>query len=458
MPSSNLEADEAKALTLFELEYSSLRTARPVLSAGLAKPAQRQELLKSATSAAEAAQLLRSRNRASATNDDEPLVEDAMDVDDALGDDSASRIVDAMPGTHGSGGADRMDAAHKRTAPLDPSTALVLRHKRRADNEPKPVWHAPWRLARVVAGHHGWVRSIAVDVTNEWFATGSSDRTIKIWDLASGALKLTLTGHISAVRGLAVSARHPYLFSVGEDKLVKCWDLEANKVIRHYHGHLSGIYSCSMHPQLDVLFTGGRDAVVRVWDMRTRQQVMCLEGHQSAVWDIKTQAVDPQVITGAGDAQVRTWDLAAGKCATILTHHKKAVRALALSASEFSFVSASPDNIKKWKLPEARFVQNFSGHDAIVNTMALNEDGVLISGADNGTIKMWDYKTGHCFQSMQTIVQPGSLEAEAGIFASTFDQSGSRWISCEADKTIKFWREDENATPETHPVVPAKKQ
>lgn len=54
---------------------------------------------------------------------------------------------------------------------------------------------------------------------NQWFATGAGDRVIKVWDLASGELKLSLTGHISTVRGLAVSSRHPYLFSCGEDKV-----------------------------------------------------------------------------------------------------------------------------------------------------------------------------------------------------------------------------------------------
>jgi pleiotropic regulator 1 len=71
------------------------------------------------------------------------------------------------------------------------------------------------------------------------------------------------------------------------------------------------------------------------------------------------------------------------------------------------------------------------------SSLALNDDGVLVSAADNGTIKFWDYKTGYNFQTVQTIVQPGSLEAEAGIFASAFDHSGSRWLTCEADKTIK---------------------
>lgn len=101
---------------------------------------------------------------------------------------------------------------------------------RRAPMLPRPKWHAPWKLARVISGHLGWVRCVAVEPANEWFATGSNDRVIKIWDLASGQLKLSLTGHVSAVRGLAVSPRHPYLFSCGEDKQVKCWDLEYNKV------------------------------------------------------------------------------------------------------------------------------------------------------------------------------------------------------------------------------------
>ena len=62
-----------------------------------------------------------------------------------------------------------------------------------------PVWHPPWKLMRVISGHLGWVRSIAFSPDNDWFCTGSVDRTIKIWDVASGALRLTLTGHINTV-------------------------------------------------------------------------------------------------------------------------------------------------------------------------------------------------------------------------------------------------------------------
>ena len=49
---------------------------------------------------------------------------------------------------------------------------------------PIPQWHANWELGAVVSGHLGWVRSIAFDPSNEWFVTGSVDRTIKVIDLA----------------------------------------------------------------------------------------------------------------------------------------------------------------------------------------------------------------------------------------------------------------------------------
>ncbi|RXW16667.1 hypothetical protein EST38_g9181 [Candolleomyces aberdarensis] len=305
------------------------------------------------------------------------------------------------------------------------SKALAL-HKQ--THTVKPKFHPQWKLKTVISGHLGWVRSVAVEPGNKWFATGAGDRVIKIWDLASGELKLSLTGHISTVRGLA---------------MVKCWDLEANKVIRHYHGHLSGVYSLSLHPTLDVLVTAGRDASARVWDMRTKAQIHVLSGHTGTVADVKCQESDPQVITGSMDSTVRLWDLAAGKTMTTLTHHKKSVRSLAIHPTEYSFASGSAggNNIKKWKCPEGAFVFNFGGHNAIINTLSVNAEGVFFSGGDNGTLTFWDYGTGTPFQNLDDIPQPGSLEAEAGVFCSTFDLTGTRLITGGADKTIKIYAE-----------------
>jgi len=283
----------------------------------------------------------------------------------------------------------REDAAADSGASQSMLNSALIRKKEMAAQTAKPAYHAPWKLMRVISGHLGWVRSLAVEPNNRWFATGAGDRIIKIWDMASGELKLSLTGHISTVRGLAVSARHPYMFSAGEDKLVKCWDLETNKVVRQYYGHLSGIYALSLHPTLDVVVSAGRDAAARVWDIRTKTQVHVLGGHRGTVASVQCQESDPQVITGSMDATVKLWDLAAGRCETTLTHHKKSVRALAIPPNEFTFVSGSADgrNIKKWRCPEGTLMNNMT-HEGIVNTLSVNADGVLFSGADDGSMKV----------------------------------------------------------------------
>ncbi|KAJ1703292.1 hypothetical protein LUZ63_003071 [Rhynchospora breviuscula] len=330
------------------------------------------------------------------------------------------------------------------------SSALI---ERIASKWPKPIWHPPWKNYRVISGHLGWVRSIAFDPSNTWFCTGSADRTIKIWDVASGRLKLTLTGHIEQIRGLAVSQRHTYLFSAGDDKQVKCWDLEQNKVIRSYHGHLSGVYCLALHPTIDVLLTGGRDSVCRVWDIRTKAMVCALTGHENTVCSVFARPTDPQVVTGSHDTTIKFWDLVAGKTMATVTHHKKSVRAMALHPKEHAFASASADNIKKFSLPKGEFLHNMlSQQKTLINSMAVNEDGVLATGGDNGSLWFWDWKSGHNFQQGQTIVQPGSLDSEACIYALSYDMSGSRLVTCEADKTIKMWKEGLSATPETHPL------
>ena len=132
--------------------------------------------------------------------------------------------------------------------------------------------------------------------------------------------------------------------------------------------------------------------------------------------------------------------------------------------------SASPENIKQWKFPKAEFIQNLTGHNAVINGLACNSDNVLVSGgkpliqifhsqenepiwyqlsliiqADNGSLFFWDWLTGYNFQRIQSAAQSGSIDSEAGILAMTFDQSGSRLLTCEADKTIKIYKEDEEA-------------
>ena len=316
-----------------------------------------------------------------------------------------------------------------------------------SDNN-KDKKHSKWKLYKIITGHTGWVRCIDMDPSNNFFVTGSNDRVIKFWDFPTGKLKLSYTGHINTIRKVVLSKRNPYLFSCGEDKKIKCWDLETNKAIRQYHGHLSGVYTLSLHPNLDIFVTGGRDCVARVWDIRSRQQIMCLEGHTNTVYSAIMQENEPQIITGSSDCTIKLWDIRNGSIINTLTHHKKCIRDLLIPKNEYSFLSAAADDIKVWSCPEGKFIRDIRDGNVeigkemgIVNCLALNDEGILVCGGEDGKLFFWDYESGEIFQKIKTPIQPGSMECESQIFDCIFDMTETRLITTGCDKTIKMFKQ-----------------
>lgn len=75
---------------------------------------------------------------------------------------------------------------------------------------------------------------------------------------------------------------------------------------------------------------------------------------------------------------------------------------------------------------------------AIINCLAVNEDGVLVSGADNGSIWFWDWKSGNAFQQQETVAQPGSLDSEQGGWQMQDHELGS--MSSSLTKTVQEFR------------------
>lgn len=320
------------------------------------------------------------------------------------------------------------------------------------ENDDSNERKSSWKLRRVLAGaHQGWVRSVTVDpVTNQWFVTGSSDATIKVWDLASGAMKATVTGHIMGVRALAVSKKYPYLFSGSEDKTVRCWDLErtnsdAGCQIRNYHGHVGGVYALALHPELDLLFSAGRDSAIRVWDLRSKSQVMVLTGHRSDISSLVCQAGDPQICSASMDSTVRLWDLRKQTTHLTLTHHSKSIRLLVMHPEEMTMASAdSSGNIKQWLLPGGELLHAFGSSEAIINTLAINPaTNELFTGCNDGGMEFYDYQTGNLRQKTHSTPAPGTNTS--AIYASSFDMLGLRLITAESDKSVKIWGHEDEA-------------
>ena len=58
---------------------------------------------------------------------------------------------------------------------------------------------------------------------------------------------------------------------------------------------------------------------------------------------------------------------------------------------------------------DGKFLQNLSSHNSVINALSINEDGIIASGGDDGTLHFSDYKTGYNFQKIKSVAQPGEL-------------------------------------------------
>ena len=126
-------------------------------------------------------------------------------------------------------------------------------------------------LVRTLLGHSHAVWAVATDGT--YVVSGSSDRTVKLWDLASGVCVRTLVGHTATVWSVALSPACAYIVSGGSDNTVKLWDLASGACVRTLAGHWDTVYSATYSPDGRHLVSGSQDDTIKIWDGRHYRRV-----------------------------------------------------------------------------------------------------------------------------------------------------------------------------------------
>jgi WD40 repeat protein len=103
-----------------------------------------------------------------------------------------------------------------------------------------------------------------------WLASGSSDSTVRIWDVASGRERAVLTGHTGPVDAVVVAPDGSWLASAGRDRTVRIWDVATGRERAVLTGHTSEVVAVAVAPDGSWLASADRDRTVRIWDVATR--------------------------------------------------------------------------------------------------------------------------------------------------------------------------------------------
>ncbi|RNA24880.1 serine threonine kinase [Brachionus plicatilis] len=174
--------------------------------------------------------------------------------------------------------------------------------------------------------HLGTVFSLAV-LNNGDLASGSSDSTIKIWNIIFGNVKFNLTGHISRVMSLAV-LKNGDLASGSDDRSIKIWNTDNGSLIKTLTGHSGKVFSLTVLNNGD-LVSGSQDMTIKIWNTNNGDLIDTLNGHSAQVWSL-TVLNNGDLASGSVDRTIKIWNTNNGSLKKTLTDQTRIINSLAV--------------------------------------------------------------------------------------------------------------------------------
>lgn len=176
------------------------------------------------------------------------------------------------------------------------------------------------------SGWRGAIYTADISPDGKYGVTASFDKSVRLWDMATGEEVKRFMGHEGTFRqGMVNSARFSpdgrYIISAGSDTTLRLWEVETGQLVRTFRGHTDGVRTAVFSPDGKMIISGGTDSDVRVWDVATGQTIRTFKGHSegyaSGVSLLGVAGVgftaDNRCVVSTGDATIRVWSISTGQ-------------------------------------------------------------------------------------------------------------------------------------------------
>jgi WD40 repeat protein len=167
---------------------------------------------------------------------------------------------------------------------LTPSQSIV---RRRFDGNIKiyldmsPKVPEQWSAERLkLEGQGGAIHAVAISADGKIVASGSDDRTVRVWSTATGKQVLKLERHEYAVRAVAISANGKTIASGSFDKTVRVWSTATGEQTLTLKGHSDWVRAVAISADGKIVASGSDDKTVRVWSTTMGEQIQRFESHR----------------------------------------------------------------------------------------------------------------------------------------------------------------------------------
>jgi WD40 repeat protein len=242
---------------------------------------------------------------------------------------------------------------------------------------------------------------LAIDISRDGQIATAAGQKIKLWNLNNQLLQ-TFTGHTDIVTSVAFSLNRQHLASGSDDKTIKLWRLRDGKLMQTLSGHQDGVTSVAFSPDSQTLATSSHDGTVKLWRVVDGKFLKTLQDDIGGnVTVVKFSPNGNILASTSSNNNIHLWNIADNTLIK-LTGHTQAVNSLSFSSDNQILISGSADNtIKFWNLGDGTLVKTLLGHPGKINSLSLSPDGkTLLTGGEDAGVTLWNL-------NLDTLMQQG---------------------------------------------------